>query len=197
MAQHETPIVQHQTKPEMVAKRTDCGSMRAVADDNHGTRLRQPNSLRAGTLGPPLLEDFIFRERSLTGPLAHPRADVHARDRARTGSFKPLKSMAKFTRAAFLPDPKKKRRSSCLLHRGRWRRHPRHAARRPRLCLKFTTRKGNFDLVLPQHPISLRTRSKFGLIPSVRWSPIAGFPRLALRRQFWAFATAEPESMHM
>lgn len=77
---------------------------------NQGTPISDnQNSLRAGTRGPTLLEDFHFREK-----ITHfdhgriPERIVHARGSGAHGYFQPYKSMAPLTRAAFLQDPKKK-----------------------------------------------------------------------------------------
>src|SRR6188768_425557 len=73
---------------------------------NQGTPISDnQNSMRAGSRGPTLLEDFIFREK-----ITHfdheriPERIVHARGSAAHGYFQPYKSMAKYTRAAFLQD---------------------------------------------------------------------------------------------
>src|SRR5690349_23772457 len=66
------------------------------------------NSLKAGERGATLLEDFILREK-----ITHfdheriPERIVHARGSAAHGVFQVYKSMAKYTRAGFLQDPKK------------------------------------------------------------------------------------------
>lgn len=66
------------------------------------------NSLRAGTRGPTLLEDFILREK-----ITHfdheriPERIVHARGSAAHGYFQPYKSLSDITKAAFLSDPEK------------------------------------------------------------------------------------------
>src|SRR5450755_1057703 len=65
------------------------------------------NSLRAGERGPTLLEDFILREK-----ITHfdheriPERIVHARGAGAHGYFEPYQSLRKFTKAAFLSDPK-------------------------------------------------------------------------------------------
>lgn len=66
-----------------------------IADDQ--------NSLRAGSRGPTLLEDFILREK-----ITHfdheriPERIVHARGSAAHGYFQPYKSPAALTKADFL-----------------------------------------------------------------------------------------------
>src|SRR5688572_26291103 len=74
---------------------------------NQGVRINDnQNSLKAGSRGPTLLEDFIFREK-----ITHfdheriPERIVHARGAAAHGVFKVYKSMRKYTRANFLTDP--------------------------------------------------------------------------------------------
>lgn len=71
-----------------------------IADDQ--------NSLRAGSRGPTLLEDFILREK-----ITHfdheriPERIVHARGSAAHGYFQPYKSLSDITKADFLSDPNK------------------------------------------------------------------------------------------
>jgi len=76
---------------------------------NQGVRIADDqNSLRAGTRGPTLLEDFILREK-----ITHfdheriPERIVHARGSAAHGYFQPYKNMAEVTKADFLSDPDK------------------------------------------------------------------------------------------
>src|ERR1700679_2267647 len=67
------------------------------------------NSLKAGTRGPTLLEDFVLREK-----ITHfdheriPERIVHARGTGAHGYFQCYKSCADITKAAFLQDPKLK-----------------------------------------------------------------------------------------
>jgi catalase len=67
------------------------------------------NSLKAGPRGPTLLEDFIVREK-----ITHfdheriPERIVHARGEAAHGYFQAYGSLQKYTKAAFLNDPKLK-----------------------------------------------------------------------------------------
>jgi len=98
------------------SRTTSGGETHQIADGgptlttNQGTPISDnQNSLRAGTRGPTMLEDFIFREK-----ITHfdheriPERIVHARGSGAHGFFQPYKSMAKLTRAAFLQDGKKK-----------------------------------------------------------------------------------------
>ncbi|MFB8786893.1 catalase, partial [Pasteurella multocida] len=68
---------------------------------NQGVRIADDqNSLRAGTRGPTLLEDFILREK-----ITHfdheriPERIVHARGSAAHGYFQPYKSLKEITKA--------------------------------------------------------------------------------------------------
>src|ERR1700676_746138 len=67
------------------------------------------NSLRAGTRGPTLLEDFVLREK-----ITHfdheriPERIVHARGSGAHGYFQVYRSLSRLTKAAFLQNPKKK-----------------------------------------------------------------------------------------
>ncbi|MFA1647628.1 MAG: catalase, partial [Enterobacteriaceae bacterium] len=76
---------------------------------NQGVRIADDqNSLRAGSRGPTLLEDFILREK-----ITHfdheriPERIVHARGSAAHGYFQPYKSLSDLTKADFLSDPDK------------------------------------------------------------------------------------------
>ena len=170
---------------------------------NHGTPISDnQNSLRAGTRGPTLLEDFIFREK-----ITHfdheriPERIVHARGSGAHGFFQPLKSMAKFTRAAFLQDPKKKTpvfvRFSTVAGGAGSGDTPRDVRG---FAVKFYTEEGNFDLVGNNIPVFfIQDAIKFpDLIHSVKMEPDRGYPQAGSAHDtFWDFATLMPESMHM
>ncbi len=67
------------------------------------------NSLKAGSRGPTLLEDFLLREK-----ITHfdheriPERIVHARGSGAHGYFQPTKSLKHLTKAAFLQNPGKR-----------------------------------------------------------------------------------------
>lgn len=170
---------------------------------NHGTPISDnQNSLRAGTRGPTLLEDFIFREK-----ITHfdheriPERIVHARGSGAHGFFQPLKSMAKLTRAAFLQDPKKKTpvfvRFSTVAGGAGSGDTPRDVRG---FAVKFYTEEGNFDLVGNNIPVFfIQDAIKFpDLIHSVKMEPDRGYPQAGSAHDtFWDFATLMPESIHM
>jgi len=170
---------------------------------NHGTPIADnQNSLRSGSRGPSLLEDFILREK-----ITHfdheriPERIVHARGTGAHGFFQPTKSMAHLTRAGFLQDPKKKipvfvRFSTVAGGAG--------SVDLPRdvrgFSVKFYTDEGNFDLVGNNIPVFfIQDAMKFpDLVHSVKMEPDRGFPQAASAHDtFWDFITQMPESMHM
>ncbi|EHC91073.1 Catalase [Salmonella enterica subsp. enterica serovar Rubislaw str. A4-653] len=84
------------------------GSENHALTTNQGVRIDDDqNSLRAGSRGPTLLEDFILREK-----ITHfdheriPERIVHARGSAAHGYFQPYKDLSDITKAAFLCDPR-------------------------------------------------------------------------------------------
>ena len=175
----------------------------ATLTTNQGTPISDnQNSLRAGSRGPTLLEDFIFREK-----ITHfdheriPERIVHARGSGAHGFFQPYQSMAKLTRAAFLQDPKVKTpvfvRFSTVAGGAGSGDTPRDVRG---FAVKFYTSEGNFDLVGNNIPVFfIQDAIKFpDLIHSVKMEPDRGFPQAASAHDtFWDFATLMPESMHM
>jgi catalase len=170
---------------------------------NQGTPIADnQNTLRAGTRGPSLLEDFIFREK-----ITHfdheriPERIVHARGSAAHGFFQPYESMAKLTRAAFLQDPKVKTpvfvRFSTVAGGAGSGDTPRDVRG---FAVKFYTSEGNFDLVGNNIPVFfIQDAIKFpDLVHAVKMEPDRGFPQAATAHDtFWDFVTLMPESMHM
>ena len=175
----------------------------ATLTTNQGTPISDnQNSLRAGSRGPTLLEDFIFREK-----ITHfdheriPERIVHARGSGAHGFFQPYRSMAKLTRAAFLQDPTVKTpvfvRFSTVAGGAGSGDTPRDVRG---FAVKFYTSEGNFDLVGNNIPVFfIQDAIKFpDLIHSVKMEPDRGFPQAASAHDtFWDFATLMPESMHM
>jgi catalase len=75
---------------------------------NQGVRVNHTDdSLKAGERGPTLMEDFHFREK-----MTHfdheriPERVVHARGSGAHGYFQVYESMAEYTKAKFLQDPR-------------------------------------------------------------------------------------------
>ncbi len=160
------------------------------------------NSLRGGTRGPTLLEDFVLREK-----ITHfdheriPERIVHARGSAAHGYFETEVSMSKYTSASFL---QKKGTRVPVFTRFSTVAGGSGSVDLPRdvrgFAVKFYTDQGNFDLVGNNIPVFfIQDAIKFpDLIHSVKMEPDRGFPQAASAHDtFWDFISLMPESTHM
>lgn len=170
---------------------------------NHGVKINDDqNSLKAGSRGSTLMEDFIFREK-----MTHfdheriPERIVHARGSGAHGVFKLNKSLSKYTKAKFLNDtsvetPVFVRFSTVAGSRGST-----DLARDVRgFAVKFYTTEGNFDLVGNNMPVFfIQDAMKFpDLIHAVKPEPNNEIPQAASAHDtFWDFISLMPESAHM
>jgi catalase len=160
------------------------------------------NSLTVGDRGPVLLQDVHLIEK-----LAHfdreriPERVVHAKGAGAHGYFQVYKSMAKYTCAKFLQDPKKKtpvfvRFSTVVGARG-----SADTARDPRgFAVKFYTEDGNYDLVGNNLPVFfIRDAIKFpDMVHAFKPAPDTGYPTSSsANSRFWDFISLTPESTHM
>jgi catalase len=160
------------------------------------------NSLRANTIGPTLLEDFILREK-----ITHfdheriPERIVHARGSAAHGFFELTESLEEYTTARILTEvgertPVFTRFSTVAGGAG--------SVDTPRdvrgFAVKFYTKEGNWDLVGNDIPVFfIQDAIKFpDLIHAVKMEPDRAFPQSATAHDtFWDFISLTPESMHM
>ncbi len=160
------------------------------------------NSLRAGTRGPTLLEDFALREK-----ITHfdheriPERVVHARGTGAHGYFQVYKSMAPYTRAHFLQDPAVKtpvfvRFSTVGGSRG--------SADTPRdvrgFAVKFYTQEGNYDLVGNNMPVFfIQDAVKFpDFVHAVKPEPHNEIPQASSAHDtLWDFISLTTETAHM
>ena len=160
------------------------------------------NSLKGGSRGPTLLEDFILREK-----ITHfdheriPERIVHARGSAAHGYFQPYKSMKHVTSAAFLADPSIKTpvftRFSTVAGGAGSVDLPRDVRG---FAVKFYTQQGNFDLVGNNIPVFfIQDALKFpDLVHAVKMEADRGYPQAASAHDtFWDFISLMPESLHM
>lgn len=170
---------------------------------NHGVKINDDqNSLKSGSRGATLLEDFILREK-----ITHfdheriPERIVHARGSAAHGTFKLYKSLSNYTRAGFLTDtaietPVFVRFSTVAGSRGST-----DLARDVRgFAVKFYTQEGNFDLVGNNMPVFfIQDAIKFpDLVHAVKPEPHNEMPQAASAHDtFWDFISLMPESTHM
>lgn len=138
------------------------------------------DSLHAGERGPTLLEDFHLREKIMRFDHERiPERVVHARGAGAHGHFQVYQSLAKYTAAGFLQDPKKHtpvfvRFSTVVGSRG-----SADTVRDVRgFAVKFYTEQGNFDLVGNNMPVFfIQDGMKFpDLIHAVKPSPRKEIP---------------------
>lgn len=165
-----------------------------IADDQ--------NSLRGGSRGPTLLEDFVLRDK-----ITHfdheriPERVVHARGSGAHGYFQVYESLAPLTRAAFLQNPGEKTRVFVRFSTVAGGAGSTDLPRDVRgFAVRFYTEEGNFDLVGNNIPVFfIQDAIKFpDLVHSVKMEPDRGFPQAASAHDtFWDFASLMPESMHM
>ena len=130
-----------------------------------------------------------------------PERVVHAKGAGAHGYFQVHKSMAKYTCAKFLQDPRKKtpvlaRFSTVVGARG----SP-DTARDPRgFAVKFYTEDGNYDLVGNNLPVFfIRDAIKFpDMVHAFKPAPDTGYPTSSsANSRFWDFISLTPESTHM
>ncbi|MCC5911924.1 MAG: catalase [Clostridiaceae bacterium] len=160
------------------------------------------DSLKAGTRGPTLMEDFHFREK-----LTHfdheriPERVVHARGFGAHGYFQVYEPMTEFTKAKFLQDPSKKtpvfvRFSTVVGSKG-----SADTVRDVRgFATKFYTEDGNYDLVGNNIPIFfIQDAIKFpDVVHSIKPEPHNEIPQAsAAHDTFWDFVVNTPETAHM
>jgi catalase len=170
---------------------------------NQGVRVNDDqNTLKAGERGASLLEDFIFREK-----ITHfdheriPERVVHARGAGAHGYFQVYESMADFTKAKFLQDPKVKTPVFVRFSTVAGSRGSTDLARDVRgFATKFYTEEGNFDLVGNNIPVFfIQDAIKFpDVIHAVKPEPHNEIPQAASAHDtFWDFISLTPESTHM
>lgn len=159
------------------------------------------NSLKAGSRGPTLLEDFVLREK--INHFDHeriPERIVHARGSAAHGYFELTESLAEYTTAKILTEIGKQtpvftRFSTVAGNKGS-KDTPRDVRG---FSVKMYTEEGNWDLVGNNMPIFfIQDAIKFpDLIHAVKPEPDRGFPQAASAHDtFWDFVSLSPETMH-
>ena len=160
------------------------------------------DSLKAGTRGPSLLEDFHLREKITRFDHERiPERVVHARGSGAHGVFRVYESLSDITSADFLCDPKARtpvfvRFSTVVGSRG-----SADTARDVRgFATKFYTKQGNFDLVGNNMPVFfIQDGIKFpDLVHAVKPEPHHEIPQASSAHDtFWDFVSLVPETMHM
>ena len=165
-----------------------------VADDQ--------NSLKIGSRGPTLLEDFHFREKIFHFDHERiPERVVHARGFGVHGYFENYESLATITKAALFQragenTPAFVRFSTVAGNKG-----SADLARDVRgFAVKLYTKEGNWDIVGNNIPVFfIQDAIKFpDLIHAAKEEPDRGFPQAQTAHDnFWDFISLTPESIHM
>ena len=170
---------------------------------NQGTRINDDqNQLKAGSRGPTLLEDFIYREK-----MTHfdheriPERVVHARGVGAHGVFTSYEAIPQFSKAGFLNDTSRETPVFVRFSTVAGSRGSSDLARDVRgFAVRFYTDEGNFDLVGNNMPVFfIQDATKFpDLIHAVKPEPHNEIPQAASAHDtFYDFISLMPESMHM
>ncbi|WHY56768.1 catalase [Peribacillus simplex] len=170
---------------------------------NQGLRISEDeHSLKAGTRGPTLMEDFQFREK-----MTHfdheriPERIVHARGSGAHGYFQVYEPMAEYTKAKFLQDPSVKTPVFVRFSTVAGSRGSADSVRDVRgFSTKFYTEEGNYDLVGNNIPVFfIQDAIKFpDLIHAVKPEPHNEIPQAASAHDtFWDFVANNEETAHM
>ncbi|WP_457427239.1 catalase [Roseateles sp. P5_E7] len=187
------------------------GPLDRVRVDSSGQRLTtnqgvpiadNQNSLKAGTRGPVLLEDFILRDK-----LTHfdheriPERIVHARGSAAHGFFEAYEPIPHLTKAAPFKEAGKITPVFVRFSTVQGERGSKDTARDVRgFAVKFYTDEGNWDLVGNNIPVFfIQDAMKFpDLVHAVKPEPHNGMPQAGSAHDtFWDFVSLMPESTHM
>ena len=195
-------VDEHSKDRQLDNFREDGKGQYMTTDD--GLRINHTDdSLKAGSRGPTLMEDFHFREKMTHFDHENiPERIVHARGSGAHGYFQPYDdSMKAFTKAKFLTNPNTKtpvfvRFSQVVGFRG-----SADAVRDGRgFATKFYTEEGNYDLVANNIPVFfIHDGIKFpDLVHALKPEPDNQMPQAtAAHDNFWDFASLVPESTHM
>jgi len=202
MAKNIEEIIEENEKLRKLALEKEAGNGEFLTT-NHGVKINDDqNSLKAGSRGATLLEDFILREK-----ITHfdheriPERIVHARGSGAHGVFETYESMSDYTSAGFLQQPGTKTPVFVRFSTVAGSRGSTDLARDARgFAVKFYTQEGNFDLVGNNIPVFfIQDSIKFpDLIHAVKPEPDNEIPQAASAHDtFWDFISLVPESAHM
>ena len=159
------------------------------------------NSLKAGSRGATLLEDFVLREK--INHFDHeriPERIVHARGSGAHGFFELTDSLEEYTTANILTETGKQTplftRFSTVAGSKGSKDTPRDVRG---FSVKIYTSEGNWDIVGNNMPIFfIQDAMKFpDFVHAVKPEPDRGFPQAASAHDtFWDFVSLSPETMH-
>ncbi len=196
----QTPVNEHSRDESLNAYRKETGE-HLTTDDGHLIN-NTDNSLKAGSRGPTLLEDFHFREKLASFDRERiPERVVHARGAGAHGYFQPYQGMAQFTKAKFLQDPEVKTPVFVRFSTVGGSRGSADSVRDVRgFSVKFYTAEGNYDIVGNNIPVFfIQDAIKFpDLAHAIKPEPDHEMPQASTAHpSFWDFISLIPESMHM
>jgi catalase len=165
-----------------------------VADDQ--------NTLRSGTRGPALLEDFHFREKIFHFDHERiPERVVHARGFGAHGYFENYGSLSAITSADIFQRKGEKTPAFVRFSTVAGNKGSADLARDVRgFAVKLYTKQGNWDIVGNNIPVFfIQDALKFpDLIHAAKAEPDRDFPQAQTAHDnFWDFISLMPESMHM
>ena len=174
----------------------------AVLTTNHGVPVSDnQNSLKSGTRGPTLLEDFVLREKIFHFDHERiPERIVHARGSGAHGFFEATDDISDLSKAAVFIKGEKTEvfvRFSTVAGGAGSVDTPRDVRG---FAVKFYTRGGNWDLVGNNIPVFfIQDALKFpDLVHAVKMEADRGYPQAGSAHDtFWDWASLMPETTHM
>ncbi|WP_425230840.1 catalase [Sphingomonas sp.] len=160
------------------------------------------NSLKVGTRGPTLLEDFQLREKIFHFDHERiPERVVHARGYGAHGVFELTDSLSEFTRADVLGTVGQQTEVFVRFSTVAGNKGSSDLARDVRgFSVKMYTREGNWDIVGNNIPVFfIQDAIKFpDLIHAAKQEPDRAFPQAQTAHDnFWDFISLSPEAWHM
>ena len=173
-----------------------------VLTTNQGIHISDnQNSLKSGTKGPVLLEDFVLREKIFHFDHERiPERIVHARGSAAHGYFELYESLSDITKADIFQRAGEK---TPLFTRFSTVAGGSSSVDTPRdvrgFAVKFYTQEGNWDLVGNNMPVFfIQDAIKFpDLVHAVKMEADRGYPQAASAHDtFWDFVSLMPETSH-
>ena len=160
------------------------------------------NSLKVGSRGPTVLEDFHFREKMFHFDHERiPERVVHARGYGAHGFFELTESLSDITSADIFQRAGEKTPAFARFSTVAGNKGSADLARDVRgFAVKLYTQEGNWDIVGNNIPVFfIQDAIKFpDLIHAAKAEPDRGFPQAQTAHDnFWDFVSLMPESMHM
>jgi len=162
----------------------------------------EQNSLKLGTRGPTLLEDFQLREKIFHFDHERiPERVVHARGSGAHGYYENYKSLSDITKADIFQRAGEKTPAFVRFSTVAGSAGSPDLARDVRgFAVKLHRQQGNWDIVGNNIPVFfIQDAIKFpDLIHAAKPEPDSGFPQAQTAHDnFWDFISLTPESMHM